>query len=129
MFKPISFSGNVISGNHIGTGLGMPTANILVDKDVSGYEKGVYYSVTEVNGKRYKSISNLGTKPTVKDTDDINLETFIFDFEGDLYGTIITVTLYEFKRPEMKFENLDELKKTVMDDFAKGREKNTYLYL
>lgn len=121
MILPIVVTGKVYRGNHIGTGLDMPTANIIPDVDVSDYKKGVYYTRTIVDGVVYKSISNLGCKPTVNDTDSINLETFIFDYEGDLYGKIICVELLEFRRDEQKFSSLEELKKTVHQDFAAGR--------
>lgn len=126
MILPIVITGTVYRGNHIGTGLDMPTANILPDIDVSGYEKGVYYTVTTVDGNDYKSISNLGCKPTVNDTDVINLETFLFDYEGELYGKEITVKLLEFRRPERKFKDLEELKEVVHSDFAAGREYTYY---
>lgn len=124
MKLPLLLTGTVIKGNHIGTGLDMPTANIVPDVDVSEYEKGVYYSETAVDGITYKSISNLGCKPTVSDESTVNLETFIFDYEGELYGKVIRVELLEFRRKEQKFANLAELKETVHRDFAAGREYN-----
>lgn len=122
MKLPLTLTGTVIKGNHIGTGLDMPTANIIPDADVSEYLKGVYYSITRINGRNYKSISNLGCKPTVQDSKKINLETFIFDYEGELYGMPIEVDLLEFRRPERKFESLQELKETVHLDFDAGRK-------
>ena len=122
MKLPITLSGKVIKGNHIGTNLDMPTANIMPDPDVTDYPKGVYYSVAHIDDREYRSISNLGCKPTVNDTGVVNLETYIFDYEGELYGKEIKVTLLEFRRPERRFKDLDELKETVHRDFAAGRK-------
>lgn len=124
MILPVKLTGTVVKGNHIGTGLDMPTANIVPDIDVTGYSYGVYYSETTVDQRQYKSISNLGCKPTVDNSGNVNLETFLFDYEGELYGKEITVTLIEFRRPERKFKNLEELKEVVHSDFAAGRKYN-----
>lgn len=119
---PIVIKGKVIEGNHIGTGLDMPTANIFPDFDTKEYQNGVYYSQTCVDGIWHNSISNLGCKPTVQNTGEINLETFIFDKDIDLYDKIIEVKLLKFRRSEQKFANLNELSQTVKSDFDAARK-------
>lgn len=122
MKLPLIITGTVVEGNHIGTGLDMPTANILPDIDTTDYPNGVYFSQTRIDGVWYNSISNLGCKPTVQDSGKINLETYILNGNVDLYGKEIDVKLLEFKRAEQKFKSLSELKENVSKDFAAARE-------
>lgn len=100
----------------------MPTANISLPKEYESIEKGVYFSTVLVKGKEYKGITNVGKKPTVKDSDTLNVETFLYDFEGNLYDECIEVTLHEFRRPERKFESVEALSEQLKEDFAAGRE-------
>ena len=118
---PVTITGTVIHGNGLGSGVDIPTANIIPAEDVSKLNMGVYYSETAVDGAVYGSITNLGKKPTVKDDDIINAESFVYGFEGDLYGREIKVTLLEFKRPEMKFGSFDELVCQMKKDIEEGR--------
>ena len=121
MNLPVVLSGIVVHGNHIGTGLGMPTANIYPKEDAKDIEHGVFISTVETDGKTYRAITNLGKKPTVKDDGEINAESYIYDFSSDLYGKEIKVTLLRFQRPEMKFSSLGELKLQMKKDIEEGR--------
>ena len=119
---PLSIHGTVLHGNSLGHTINIPTANIVPDLDVSDLPHGVYFSRVSVDGKVYKSITNLGTKPTVKSDNDVNVETFIYDYVGDLYGKEITVELLAFKRPEMKFDSFEALSKQMQSDLDEGRD-------
>lgn len=118
---PVILSGKVEHGRKLGSSFNIPTANIVPAEDISELEYGVYYSVIYIEEKAYKGITNLGTKPTVNDENSVNVESFIYDFEGDLYGKEIKVELLEFKRPEIKFENVNELFAQVKEDLDAGR--------
>lgn len=118
---PITIKGIVTHGNKIGTGLNMPTANLTLDASYKDFPHGVYYSEVLIGSKTYKGISNLGIKPTVKSDASLNLETFIYDFDGDLYEKEIFVTLLKFRRPEKKFDNLSELESEMHRDMEAGR--------
>ena len=118
---PITIKGTVTHGNKIGTGLNMPTANLTLDASYKDYPHGVYYSEVQIGSSNYKGISNLGIKPTVKNDSSLNLETFIYDFDGDLYEKEISVTLLKFRRPERKFDNLSELEIEMHRDMEAGR--------
>lgn len=116
-------SGKVEHGNHLGgTKLDMPTANLFPPEHKLLPPNGVYATKTIVDGKRYEGISNIGTKPTVSEGNVRGIETFLFDFSGDLYGRNITVELYTFERPEMKFASLDELKVQMHKDMEFGKK-------
>lgn len=114
-------SGEVVHGNQIGRSMGTPTVNINIPENKILPPFGVYYSNIIVDARSYRSITNIGKKPTIKSDDSVNAETFIYDFSGDLYGKIITVELKEFKRKEIKFDNLDNLMKQIEIDIEDGR--------
>jgi len=121
MKLPVTLTGSVRSGNHIGRQFDMPTANITPAEDISGLPCGVYYSVITIDGKDHPSITNLGVRPTVNDGGRVNAETFIYDYDGDLYDKDVSVTLLKFKRSEKKFGSLDELYETIGEDRRQGR--------
>ena len=121
MKLPVTLTGCVQSGNRIGRTYNTPTANITPREDVSDLTHGVYYSHIAVDGNDLPSITNLGVRPTVSNDDTVNAETYVFDYEGDLYEKDVSVTLLKFRRPEKKFDSLDELYETVRDDFRAGR--------
>lgn len=119
---PYSVTGKVLHGNHIGTSqLDMPTANIVPPPEKLLPPNGVYATRTWVEGRAYEGVSNIGVKPTVG-ADQKGIETYLFDFRGELYGKEIRVELYAYERPEMKFRSLEELKNRMHRDleFAKG---------
>ena len=120
MRLPVTLSGTVSSGSRTGRKFDMPTANITPSEDVSDLPYGVYFSTICIDGEIYPGITDLGVRPTVSDDGGLRAETFIYDYDGDLYTKKVTVTLLEFRRKEMKFDSLDDLYRTVRDDFRAG---------
>lgn len=124
--KPYSVSGRVEHGRRFGSTIGMPTANLIPEQDKLLPPNGVYYSNVIVmdgkEGKGYRGISNVGCKPTVSAAGLVGIETYLYDFEGDLYGKDITVMLQAFRRPEQKFDDADALRRQMEADIAAGRE-------
>lgn len=114
--------GEVVSGMHLGTGFGFPTINIQPVRGKLLPPKGVYASRTEIDGKIFDSITNIGVKPTV-DGGTLGIETFILDFSGDLYGREVAVSLLEFERPERRFASVEELKEQVFRDIENRKKK------
>ncbi|MDO4438368.1 MAG: tRNA pseudouridine(55) synthase TruB [Eubacteriales bacterium] len=123
---PYCISGYVEHGKGMGHSiLGYPTMNIDVDASRIVPPYGVYavrvHFIDEKTGKRkesYKGIANLGIKPTVSNEDEaqkINLESFVFEYEGNAYGKKIEVELLKFIRKERKFESLEEIKIQLRD--------------
>jgi riboflavin kinase/FMN adenylyltransferase len=102
----------VIHGNHIGTGLGIPTVNQRMPRGFTLPKFGVYASVVTVQGRQYCGVTNIGVKPTVG-SDYALSETWIQDFSGDVYGQRIKVELLYFIRPEKKFSSLEEMKEEI----------------
>lgn len=118
---PYSVSGRVEHGKKLGRTIGMPTANLIPERDKLLPPNGVYYSQALIDGRTYKGISNVGCKPTVGDGHIVGVETYLYDFEGDLYDRDITVSLLAFRRPEMKFDSVERLKQQMEADIAAGR--------
>lgn len=119
--EPYSVRGVVEHGKKLGRTIGMPTANILPDKDKLLPPNGVYYSKVNADGKIHKGISNVGCKPTVNTDHVMGVETYLYDFAEDLYGKDIIVELLAFRRPEMKFNSVESLKKQMEADIAAGK--------
>ncbi len=119
---PYSITGQVVYGNQIGRTLGMPTANIVPAVEKLVPSNGVYASRILVEGAIYYGITNIGYKPTVGDKNEKGVETFLFDFEGNLYDKKITVELFAYERGEQKFNSLDDLKGQMEKDcqFSRG---------
>lgn len=119
---PYSVSGTVKHGKRLGRTIGMPTANLIPDKDKLLPPYGVYYSEVAVDGILYRGISNVGCKPTVNTENTADVETYLYDFNGDLYGRDIVVGLLAFRRPEMRFDSVEHLKEQMEADIAAGRD-------
>ena len=69
----------------------------------------------------YCGMTNIGEKPPVKQDHTVNVETYLYDFSGDLYGQEIAVSLLTYRRPEIRFAGIEELKEQMMKDVQAGR--------
>ena len=112
----------VVSGNKLGRKLGFPTANMDISSRTD-ITKGVYRSKITIDGVEYNAMSNVGIRPSVVSTGRW-LETHIFDFNGDLYGKVLTVCLVEKIREERKFSSVAELRAQLEHDMEYCREQN-----
>lgn len=117
---PFEIENRVIDGSHLGTKLHFPTANQALPDNFVVPRFGVYITKTEIDGKTYDSVTNIGNRPTV-DGSKILCETNIFGFSGNIYGRDIRVKYYEFLRDEKKFSSLEELKKSVDADISAAK--------
>ena len=114
-------SGIVLHGRQIGRTNGMPTTNLLPPQEKLLPKDGVYLTRTFVKEDEYYGITNVGYKPTVGGETRRGVETYLFDFDGDLYGQDLMVEFIEFRRPEQKFQSLDELKAHILSDMNWGK--------
>lgn len=119
--RPFSYTFEVVEGNKNGRLLGFPTANQAFPEGFAVPKYGVYASKTAVDGRRYRSITNIGIRPTIND-DTLLSETHIIGFDGDLYGRKIKVELSRFIRPERKFKSLEEVFSQVREDIKYAQE-------
>ena len=104
-----SYSGNVIRGKELGRELGFPTANVVIPDNKFLVKRGVYVSRVTIGNQVFGGVTNIGLRPTVEDSNVDLSETYIFDFNEDIYGAKIKVELLDFLRPETKFSSRDEL--------------------
>lgn len=113
----------VINGNKLGRTLGFPTINVLCSPYVVP-KYGVYASKTHLdNGLVLDSVSSFGIRPTIKETSKQEiLETFIFNFNQDLYHQMVEIEMVEYIREELKFNNLEELITNIKLDIVKAQE-------
>ena len=105
----------------LGRTLGFPTINQHFPEDFIVPKFGVYASKTQVDGKWYASVTNIGVKPTVG-SENFGSETHIIGYDGNLYGRKIEVCLLKFLRDEKKFSSLQELTVAVKGDKEKAEK-------
>ncbi len=120
--SPYAIAGVVKHGNRIGRTLGFPTVNLLPEEEKLLPPCGVYFSKVLIEKEVYKGVTNIGYKPTVSKEMQLGVETFIYDFEQDIYGKEIQVVLEHFRRPERKFDSLEQLKTQVDVDKEAGKQ-------
>ena len=115
-------SQTVSHGFRFGRTIGIPTINFTVPDHVLVPERGVY--ITRVylpDGSSYAGVTNVGTRPTVSDSADVSIETFLLDFDGDLYGKRIRLEFCRRLREERKFETAQALKAEVEKNVTQAR--------
>ncbi|GGJ37944.1 bifunctional riboflavin kinase/FAD synthetase [Neoroseomonas lacus] len=114
--RPWEICGPVVHGDKLGRVLGWPTANMWLGRHLEP-ARGVYaVTVALPDGTEAKGVANVGRRPTLGGDPQTRLETYIFDFAGDLYGQEIGVRLVRFLRPDAKFAGLEELKVAIAQD-------------
>jgi riboflavin kinase/FMN adenylyltransferase len=122
---PWFVTGEVIHGEKRGRDLGYPTANIRLDKNC-GLKHGIYaVRVGRGQGKdavRLDGVASFGRRPTFDNGAPL-LEIFLFDFDGDLYGSSLDVAFIGFLRDELKFDSVEALVRQMNDDSARARER------
>ena len=110
-------------GRRIGHTIGIPTVNLTAPPHVLVPSHGVYATkVTLPDGSSYLGVTNVGTRPTVANGSDITVETWLLDFDGDLYGQTIQVEFYHHIRDEVRFDSLDALKNQIQADAQSTRD-------
>ena len=83
--------GEVVHGKALGRTVGRPTANLKADKDAKIPPSGVYATIGIIDGKRYKAVTNVGTRPSVDNDNRVTIETFFLELNEDLYGKEIVL--------------------------------------
>lgn len=118
--RPYGVEGVIIRGNRRGHTIGFPTANLKPHNRVIP-RYGVYATATLIDGTWRKSITNIGVRPTFESDADPSIESYIFDFDGDLYGDVLRVRFLHRIRDERKFNGIDELKAQIERDSERAR--------
>ncbi len=114
-------SGPVVHGFERGRTIGFPTANISVAADRALPGLGVYATRATVAGRQFLGATNIGRRPTF-DAGHISIETYLMDFEGDIYGARMDLEIVQRIREEVAFATVEELKTQIAQDVVVARE-------
>ena len=110
--RPYGVEGRVERGSERGHKLGFPTANLHPHNRVIP-RNGVYVTGTLIDGQWRRSVTNVGLRPTFADATEPSVETFVMNWDGDLYGDVVRVRFLYRLRDERKFSSVDELKTQI----------------
>ncbi len=120
---PFALRGEVIHGQHLARQWNYPTANIHIPDDTIHPLAGVYAVDAIIDGERVAGVANIGLRPTIEeDVKRVLLEVHFFDWEGDLYGQVMDISMRYFIREEKRFSSIDELRAQIATDAAHARE-------
>ncbi|EPG64590.1 bifunctional riboflavin kinase/FAD synthetase [Leptospira wolffii] len=119
--REFSVSGSVVEGHKRGRAIGFPTANVRPLPELILPGIGVYAGRTEIDGKTYPSMINIGNNPTFGDN-VVSLESHIFDFSGDIYGKTVRILFTSKIREEIKFSGVDALVSQLKADEEVSRK-------
>lgn len=112
----------ILHGRKLGRTIGVPTINMILPPHKLLPPNGVYVTEVLVEGKNYMGVTNIGYKPTVSEERIIGVETYIDDFDKDVYGEKIVVSFIQFIRPEQKFNSIEELRAQMQSDIEVSRK-------
>ncbi len=115
------FKGEVCKGLGNGRKFGTPTANVKYPEYKLHVNEGIYYSYVLYEGRRLPSLTSISNNPTLE-AKEVTYETYIYDFDQDIYGEEIYVELIEKYRDSIKFDSIDELIEKLEEDKKLGRE-------
>lgn len=121
MARPFALSGRVVHGTGIGTEFNFPTANLHTFNELIP-RQGVYVTLFSVDGRRYRSVTNIGYRPTVNKNrkNDLSIETHIFDFSRDIYGSEVELEFLIRLRNERRFSGELELIGQIRTDIGRA---------
>ncbi|NBO37132.1 riboflavin biosynthesis protein RibF [bacterium] len=122
--RSFCLNGTVVKGDQRGRQIGFPTANLgLFDRNCLLPPHGVYAAEVLIEGeqKSRAAVMNCGVRPTIADGLRLQIEAHILDFSDDIYGRKISFALRKFIRTEMKFSDLEHLKRQIHDDAMQSR--------
>lgn len=115
--KPFLLSGIVVKGKQLGKSLGYPTANLHINEDYKVLPKeGVYVVKAKIDKKWHFGMMNIGHNPTVSESGQTTIETYFFDFDGDLYDKPLQIQMLKRIRDEKKFDTVESLISAMKND-------------
>ena len=113
--RPYGVEGQIEHGSQRGHEIGFPTANLKPQNRVIP-KMGVYVTSTLINDVWRRSITNIGVRPTFENDTEPSIETYVFDYDGNLYGDVLRVRFLHRLRDERKFSGIEELKAQITKD-------------
>ena len=113
--RTYNICGEVVPCRQLGRTIGFPTANTNISKDLMLPKVGIYHTKVRIGSTYYDGATNVGYNPTVENK-GFSVETYILDFDQDIYNEIICIYFIERIRDEVKFNSLNELKNQLQKD-------------
>ena len=121
---PYALTGTVKHGKHLGTEELFPTVNLMPEPWRVLPRFGVYaVRVVLPDGSACAGVTNVGVRPTIVDDDRVTIETYLVDFDGDLYGAEIRIEFFKYLRGERKFDSMQALHRQIEQDIARARSE------
>ena len=120
--RDYSYSGYCVQGKQLGRTMGFPTANINIPEDKYVVRRGVYVSRVRLGNRVLYGVTNIGRRPTLEDAVNDVAETYIFDFDEDIYGAKFSIDLMHFLRPETQYTSKEDLINAVELNKTQARE-------
>ena len=121
--KDYFISGKIVEGKKLGRELGYPTANLDYSKEIIIPKDGIYKTKSIIKGKYFKSITSIGNNPTFNENIK-TIETYIIDFNKNIYGENLKIIFKDFVRNQIKFENKEDLIDQMDKDLKKVSEES-----
>ena len=121
--SPYFISGRVESGNKVGKTLGYPTINIPIREGYIELKRGVYLTGVKIGDEIYRGLTNVGTCPTFEER-KMHTETYILDYNNEIYGEEVKIFFLEFIREEQKFESPEHLKCEINNNIEWAMERD-----
>jgi len=121
--QPFILTGKVVKGKQLGKRLGYPTANLHIKEDYKIIPKeGVYVVKSKIEHQTYYGMMNIGHNPTISEGNHKSIETYLFDFNKNLYDKELRIEVLKRIRNEIKFDSLENLKKAMKEDEIFSRQ-------
>lgn len=114
--RPYQLSTKVVKGMQIGTKIGVPTANLILNDNYVKIKPGVYVVMVNANNIEYLGICNIGHNPSFNYQDKLTIEVHLIDFSGDLYNKEIKISFIDYIREEEKFPSIEVFQKQILKD-------------
>lgn len=119
--REFDMEGVVTDGDNLGKLIGYPTANINHNNYIIP-KYGVYITKTYIGEQEYPSLTNVGIRPTIVDKNELRIETYILNFDKDIYGKNVKISFLKYLREEMKFDSFNQLKMKIDEDVKIAKE-------
>ena len=116
--RTFRISGKVETGDKIGRTIGIPTANLSVSKNLIITGDGIYAVKVNVNNQIYKGALSIGNRPVIKEDDSRKIEVYIIDFNKNIYGELIEISIISKIRNQENYDSLEELRFQIDKDIV-----------
>jgi len=121
LVEPFSITGKIVSGRGEGHIYGFPTANLMLPASKILPKRDVYATIMIIDGKRYRAVTNVGSKPTFNVKED-SIESFLINFNDNIYNKEVKLEFYSYLRDTKGFSTPQKLKEQIFLDATKSEE-------